>query len=205
VAVLAFDTSTARTAVCVIAGDVLVERSEVSNKPGESLAPLVEAVLADAGVEPSALGAIGVGLGPGPFTGLRVGIVFAAAMAHSLSVPVHGFCSLDAYGVTDGLAVSDARRREVYWARYRSAERVDGPHVTTPAVLAEQLDGDTVTGTRLYAELLHGEGDEYPSAERLARLALRDLELGRESTVLSPLYLRRPDAEESFTPKSVLS
>ena len=82
------------------------------------------------------LDAVVVGCGPGPFTGLRVGMATAAAYGHALGIPVYGVCSLDAIGVDtagDVLVVTDARRREVYWARYRDGVRVDGPAVNAPA------------------------------------------------------------------------
>ena len=81
------------------------------------------------------LEAIVVGCGPGPFTGLRVGMATAAAYGHALGLPVHGVCSLDAIGIVAGgnlLVVTDARRREVYWARYRDGVRVEGPAVAAP-------------------------------------------------------------------------
>ena len=82
------------------------------------------------------LDAVVVGCGPGPFTGLRAGMATAAAYGHALDIPVHGVCSLDAIGVRttgDTLVVTDARRREVYWARYRDGVRTDGPAVNAPA------------------------------------------------------------------------
>ena len=82
------------------------------------------------------LDAVVVGCGPGPFTGLRVGMATAAAYGHALGIPVHGVCSLDAIGVRtsgDTLVVTDARRREVYWARYRDGVRIAGPAVNAPA------------------------------------------------------------------------
>ena len=93
------------------------------------------AALADAGLAVADLDAVVVGCGPGPFTGLRVGMATAAAYGHALGIPVYGVCSLDAIGVdTAGevLVVTDARRREVYWARYRDGVRVDGPAVSAP-------------------------------------------------------------------------
>ena len=77
-----------------------------------------------------------VGCGPGPFTGLRVGMATAAAYGHALGVPVFGVCSLDAIGgqtAGEVLVVTDARRREVYWARYADGVRVDGPGVAAAA------------------------------------------------------------------------
>ncbi len=102
----------------------------------ERLTPNVLAALADAGLGMADLGAVVVGCGPGPFTGLRVGMATAAAYGHALGVPVYGVCSLDAIGgqtTGETLVVTDARRREVYWARYRDGVRIDGPSVNAPA------------------------------------------------------------------------
>ena len=102
----------------------------------ERITPNVLAALADAGLAMADLGAVVVGCGPGPFTGLRVGMATAAAYGHALGIPVYGVCSLDAIGgltTGDTLVVTDARRREVYWARYRDGVRIDGPAVSAPA------------------------------------------------------------------------
>ena len=102
----------------------------------ETLTPNVVAAVAEAGLTMADLDAVVVGCGPGPFTGLRVGMATAAAYGHALNLPVYGVCSLDAIGVlTTGevLVVTDARRREVYWARYRDGVRIEGPDVAAPA------------------------------------------------------------------------
>ena len=113
---------------------------------GELLAPAVAEVLTEAGARPADLAAIVAGVGPGPFTGLRVGLVTAASMGHALGVPTYGVCSLDALGwaATDPsrggddrvLVATDARRREVYWAVYAAGRRVTDPAVDAPAVVA---------------------------------------------------------------------
>ncbi|MGV0602167.1 tRNA (adenosine(37)-N6)-threonylcarbamoyltransferase complex dimerization subunit type 1 TsaB, partial [Mycolicibacterium pulveris] len=128
------DESTTRNA---ISARILGQRVTVDARAhAERLTPNVVDALADAKVRFYDLDAIVVGCGPGPFTGLRVGMATAAAFGHALGVPVHGVCSLDALGVeTTGevLVVTDARRREVYWARYRDGVRVAGPAVNAPA------------------------------------------------------------------------
>jgi len=104
---------------------LLAERVTIDARAhAEQLTPNVLAALGDAGLSVGDLGAVVVGCGPGPFTGLRVGMATAAAYGHALGIPVHGVCSLDAIGiesagtVSEVLVVTDARRREVYWALY---------------------------------------------------------------------------------------
>jgi len=161
--------------------------------------------------------AIVCGAGPGPFTGLRVGMVTAAALGDGFGVPVYGVCSLDAiavaassgYAVSGGAAVADllvatdARRREVYWAAYRGCARVDGPHVQRPAELARLLPSLGVTaaagaGAVLYADVLGLPLLDlpYPTAAGLVAVAAGALRSGAPPQPLVPLYLRRPDAAE---------
>jgi tRNA threonylcarbamoyl adenosine modification protein YeaZ len=201
--VLGLDTSTPAVSVALVdSGESVAERVVVdARRHGELLAQGIAAVLSEAGLDRRALGAVAVGLGPGPFTGLRVGVVTAATLADALGIPSYGICSLDALGEGARLAVTDARRREVYWARYdESGSRVDGPHVSKPAYLAESLDGLPVVGdgALLYDAVLGGREPRYPSAVRIAQLALQG-----EPGSLVPMYLRRPDAEEPGAPKRV--
>jgi tRNA threonylcarbamoyl adenosine modification protein YeaZ len=186
VVILAIDTATPAVTAGIVKLDgieVLAERVTVDARAhAEQLTPNVLAALADAGLTVDDLGAVVVGCGPGPFTGLRVGMATAAAYGHALGIPVHGVCSLDAIGVNtvgDALVVTDARRREVYWARYRDGVRVDGPAVNSPA---------DVVGA---AEAL-GRPAVYPTAAGLVR-AVTDWTA--EPAPLIPLYLRRPDAK----------
>lgn len=222
--VLALDTSAAASAAVVDdAGRTLATRSSgETRRHAEALTPLLDAVLAEAGVPRTALTAVVVGTGPAPFTGLRVGLVTARTLGLALGVPVHGVSSLDALALTalstpehagrEVLVVTDARRKEVYWARYRAVvglgtdpgvEPVAGPGVDTPAVVAAQggdgqgLDGLLVVGAAagLYPELLPGTPAVLDPAD-LARVALARLAVGGPGLELStePLYLRRPDA-----------
>ncbi len=199
--ILAIDTATpAVTAGVVRRGessvDVLAERVTVDARAhAEQLTPNVVAALADAGFTVDDLDAVVVGCGPGPFTGLRVGMATAAAYAHALGIPVHGVCSLDAIGVDttgDALVVTDARRREVYWARYRDGLRVDGPAVNAAADVPP--GADAVAGSPEHAALfgLPRLAAVYPSASGLTR-ALRDWTV--PPAPLVPMYLRRPDAK----------
>ena len=199
--VLALDTSTVVTVGIATDGRIVASgRVDDSRAHAEELMPLVARVMDEAGLALADVDALVAGVGPGPFTGLRVGVVTATTLAEILGVPVRGVCSLDAIaaqwadaGAPDAFVVAtDARRREVYWARYEaSGRRVDGPHVTAPAeVPALPLAGP---GASLVGEV---DGPETLDAGWLAA----DL----PDAGLEPLYLRRPDAEASTKVKSTL-
>jgi tRNA threonylcarbamoyladenosine biosynthesis protein TsaB len=184
--ILAIDTSTPAVTAGVAKLDgmeVLAERVTVDARAhAEQLTPNVLGALADAGLTVDDLGVVVVGCGPGPFTGLRVGMATAAAYGHALDIPVHGVCSLDAIGINtagEALVVTDARRREVYWARYRDGVRVDGPAVNAPA---------DVPGAAEALELP-------PVYPRVAGLVRAVADWTAEPAPLVPLYLRRPDAQ----------
>ena len=117
--------------------EVLAERAVPSgNRHAELLTPAISDVLADAGLRMGDLEAVVTGLGPGPFTGLRVGVVTAAALADARGLPVVGVCSLDAIGSGARTVVTDARRKEIYWATYAAdGTRIDGPAVVRPEEL----------------------------------------------------------------------
>lgn len=216
--VLVLDTATpaVTAAVASIASDGVVtiagEHSVVDGKAhGELLAPQIEAALGDARASVRDLTAIVAGLGPGPFTGLRVGLVTAASMSDTLGIPAYGVCSLDALGAAttgDALVATDARRKEVYWATYTNGVRVEGPNVAKPAdVDAGPADHAVGEGALKYADQLGlavaPEATAYPRAEWLARLAADRVLAQAPSERLTPLYLRRPDAVEPGTPKKV--
>ncbi|MGV1088471.1 MAG: tRNA (adenosine(37)-N6)-threonylcarbamoyltransferase complex dimerization subunit type 1 TsaB [Mycobacterium sp.] len=201
--VLVIDTSTSAVLAAVLRRhddgriEPVAERVTVDARAHvELLTPNVLAALADAGLTMAGLDAVVVGCGPGPFTGLRVGMSTAAAYGHALGVPVHGVCSLDAIGgQTDGevLVVTDARRREVYWARYRDGVRVEGPAVCSATDVP--IDGVAqVAGSPAHCALfaLPQTGPEGPTPVGLVA-AVGDW--GREPDPLIPLYLRRPDAK----------
>jgi len=166
---------------------------------GELLAPSIQAVIAEGGAAPRDLAAIVAGLGPGPFTGLRVGLVTAVAMAHTLGIPTYGVCTLDAFAHgTSGrlLVATDARRREVYWAEYADGQRVAGPSVSAPAAIETAATNATGDGAVRYRDVLGLPvvGPQFPPAAALAALAA-DRVLAKATTEpLTPLYLRRPDA-----------
>ncbi|BBY57473.1 tRNA (adenosine(37)-N6)-threonylcarbamoyltransferase complex dimerization subunit type 1 TsaB [Mycolicibacterium sarraceniae] len=199
--VLVIDTATpAVTAAVVIRGEGLVVAGERitldARAHAETLTPNVVAAVADAGMTMSDLDAVVIGCGPGPFTGLRVGMATAAAYGHALNLPVRGVCSLDAVGIeTTGevLVVTDARRREMYWARYRDGQRIDGPDVAAPTDVPVG-DAEAVAGSPEHAGLfaLPVVGPAYPTATGLVA-AVTDWT--GEPAPLVPLYLRRPDAK----------
>ena len=203
--ILTIDTATpAVTAGVVRRGpsgvEVLGERVTVDPRAhAEQLTPNVLGALADAGLSMADLEAVVVGCGPGPFTGLRVGMATAAAYGHALGLPVFGVCSLDAIGVDtagDVLVVTDARRREVYWARYRDGVRVDGPAVNAPADVP--AGASAVAGSPEHAALfgLPQLPPTVPTASGLVRAV--DWDAAPEPLV--PLYLRRPDAKPQQQP-----
>ncbi|MBP2403474.1 tRNA (adenosine(37)-N6)-threonylcarbamoyltransferase complex dimerization subunit type 1 TsaB [Streptomyces syringium] len=208
---LALDTATPAVTVALHDGDTVVaESSQVdARRHGELLLPAVDRVLAEAGRTLDAVTGIVVGVGPGPYTGLRVGIVTAATFASALSVPVHSLCSLDGIAYAAGQAglegefvvATDARRKEVYWARYADARtRVTEPAVDRPADLTEPLAGLTAVGAGavLYPDAfsdVRADLPQHQSAGALASLAAEKLRTGGEFLPDQPLYLRRPDAQ----------
>ena len=200
---LTLDTATPAVTAAVVSRDdtgvatLLAERITLDARAhAEMLTPNVVSALADADLSMADLDGVVVGCGPGPFTGLRVGMATAAAYGHALGVPVYGVCSLDAIGVlTTGevLVVTDARRREVYWARYRDGIRVDGPAVAAPADVP--VDGvRAVAGSPDHVGLfgLPTLDIAYPTPVGLV-IAVPDW--AAEPEPLVPLYLRRPDAK----------
>ncbi len=198
-----------------------------AHRHAELLAPAVAKVIADAGASPADLTGIVTGVGPGPYTGLRVGIVTARVLGAALGIPVYGLCSLDVIAAdalssdavataglaggrlaADFLVATDARRRELYWARYDAAgRRVSGPDVSRPAEIPAAGLPVAGEGPMLYPELLpEAIGPAYPAAATLCRVALAALADGDPDGHLlppEPLYLRRPDAREPGAPKRV--
>jgi tRNA threonylcarbamoyl adenosine modification protein YeaZ len=219
VLVLTIDTATAAvTAGLAWIGpdsvEVRAERVTVdARRHGEALAPGIRDCLAEIGASPADLAAVVAGAGPGPFTGLRVGLVTAAAFADSLRIPAYAVCTLDAIAATAPgqplLVASDARRKEVYWATYDAAgARLTGPDVDRPA---DVDPGGSVAaagaGAELYAEILSlpVTGSPYPPVAALAALAADRVRADAPGEPLTPLYLRRPDAVEPTARKAVLA
>jgi tRNA threonylcarbamoyl adenosine modification protein YeaZ len=166
---LVIDTSTSRTIVGVVDGDrVLFESfAEGATDHGRAVSDLVSQAL----VKASNPDRVVVGMGPGPFTGLRVGIAFARTFALAREIPVIGVCSLDAIEVdaTEYTVAIDARRKEIYWAKYRDGVRVEGPSVNKPDEVSDFIF------------------DRYPSVAKL-------VDISAQQNEGEPFYLRRPDA-----------
>ncbi|MGA5319895.1 tRNA (adenosine(37)-N6)-threonylcarbamoyltransferase complex dimerization subunit type 1 TsaB [Streptomyces seoulensis] len=204
---LALDTATPAVTVALHDGtDVVASSSQVdARRHGELLLPAVDRVLAAAGAKLDAVTGIVVGTGPGPYTGLRVGLMTADTFGLALGVPVHGVCTLDglayAADITEGpfVVATDARRKEVYWATYAdSRTRLTGPAVDRPADIAEQVAGLPAVGAGalLYPDTFPDAHEpEHVSAAALASLAAERLAAGQELDEPRPLYLRRPDAQ----------
>jgi tRNA threonylcarbamoyl adenosine modification protein YeaZ len=168
--VLAIDTSTSRTSVAIIEADTVIFSGflDGATAHGPSLPALVQEALRVSDVDE-----VVVGMGPGPFTGLRVGIAFAQSFALARDIPVRGVSSLDAIAAQinekDFIVTVDARRKEVYWARYTDGVRVGEPAVNFPA---------DVSGAPIHADL-------FPDMQALVILP---------GNIAEPIYLRRPDA-----------
>jgi tRNA threonylcarbamoyl adenosine modification protein YeaZ len=230
VLVLALDTATPAVTAGVVEltpdspPRLLAQRVTVNSKAhGELLTPHLQAALAEAGHRLSDLDAIVCGSGPGPFTGLRVGLVTAAALGQALNRPVYPVptpdaIALDAVALATAtgkplLVATDARRKEVYWAAYDAVgRRTDGPHVDRPADLVAKLPSllpavveAAGEGAEMYADVIGLPVVEarYPSPVSLVAAAADELLAGARPAALTPLYLRRPDAVEPVGRKRV--
>jgi tRNA threonylcarbamoyladenosine biosynthesis protein TsaB len=221
--ILGIETATVQ-AGCAIGGHegVLAEAHSARGKRhAENLVPAIDFICEQAGVELGEIGVVAVDVGPGLFTGLRVGVATAKALAFALRVPMIGVASLDllAFPVRFSnrliVAAIDARRGELYYAFYRQVpggvQRLGDHLLGTPDDLASELlaTGEEVLlvgdGAHRYAEAFEGlarveivdAGSSHPSAASLVQLAhaqaLRE-EFERPE-VIEPIYLRRPDAE----------
>jgi tRNA threonylcarbamoyladenosine biosynthesis protein TsaB len=217
VLVVGFDTATPAVSVALHDGERVVSEAFAldARRHGELLTPMIAKVMADAGASRGDLTGVAVGVGPGPYTGLRVGVVTARVLGAVLSVPVHGVCSLDVIASaapgtagTEFLVATDARRREVYWARYDAAgRRLEGPAVgradSIPGAAHLPVAG---AGGQLYPEAFGAMiGPLYPDARVLCAIVAGEPPgLARPPLLpAEPLYLRRPDAREPGPPKRV--
>lgn len=209
--ILAFDTAAPVVSVAVHDGERVVGEATGADAMahGESLAPAMADALEQAGAAMADVTDVAVGVGPGPFTGLRVGVVTALTLG-STGKTTHGVCSLDIVAAEvdwDGpfIVATDARRKEVYWALYDSAHpgghRIEGPAVDRPSDLAALHRGVPIIGrgAALYADILdHEPGPLDPSAAVLAS----GIAAGTfDELPLQPLYLRRPDVAQPAAPK----
>jgi len=228
VLVVGFDTATPAVSVALHDGERVIAESFAldARRHSELLMPMIAKVMADAGAARADLTDVAVGVGPGPYTGLRAGVMTARVLGAVLGVPVHGVCSLDVIAAAreglggsspqastlavgpEFLVATDARRHEVYWARYDAAgRRVEGPLVGQASSIPGAADLTAAgTGGQLYPEAF-GEviGPAYPDARTLCNIVAGSL-TGRPGSPLlapEPLYLRRPDAREPGPPKRV--
>jgi tRNA threonylcarbamoyl adenosine modification protein YeaZ len=207
---LAIDTS-AGTSVAVVDRDrgIIAQRSEHDTRShAEVIGNLIVDCLAESAVPIAALSAVAVGMGPGPFTGLRVGIAAAQAFALGAGKPIVRVVSHDAIAFgryADGfsgplLVVTDARRREVYWSAYSGPDvaglpqRVGEPGLARPDDLPDAVPG--------YAEYERLDAQQV-SAGSLGMLAETLFVNGRPFAGATPLYLRSPDVTVPHGPKRV--
>jgi tRNA threonylcarbamoyl adenosine modification protein YeaZ len=224
VLLLAIDTATSAITVALHDGDGVLAESRTldARRHGEYLAPGIAQLFEQAGRKPAEVTAVVAGTGPGPFTGLRIGLVTARTFAFACGIPAFGVCSLDAMAHEAWLenaaelgqscvVATDARRKEVYWARYdvtaSGVERRDEPMVAKAEAIADQVRGLPVIGRGgvLYAEWFGRPLDPLDvSAGALAALAARRLAAGVELPAAEPMYLRRPDATPLAPRKPVL-
>ena len=177
--VLAIDTATSRTSVALIVeGNVKwSEFEDGATAHAEAVPRLVQKSLAINNEVTSVI----VGMGPGPYTGLRAGISFAQAFAWARNIEIRGVCSLDAIAsqAPEYIAAPDARRTEIYWAAYKDGRRVDGPHVNLPS----EVVGQTFVGEGAHKYGLAPQAT-FPDVSIFHTLQPVD----------QPMYLRRPDA-----------
>lgn len=205
--VLAIDTAT----TALVTGVVDTESGQLTQRVladtrahNERLMPTILEVMSEAGLELGNLDAIVAGVGPGPFTGLRVGMATAQALADALSIPLHGVCTHDAIahaalaGAEEkdaALVATDARRKEIYWATYRAGQRLTGPDVSKPGELSVQDIAQVVIPEKLADQLPEElaalpRSEAAPTAEGLVAVARLDA----DPAPFVPRYLRRPDA-----------
>lgn len=225
--ILALDTSTSQVSVAIGDAGAVVGSVQLvgGRRHAEQLAPAIEYLRGECGVDFDHLAAIAVGIGPGLFTGLRVGVTTAKVMAQALRIPVVGVPSLDlvAFPLRHSprtiVTVLDARRHEVFAARYRTVpggvQRVSDYAVHAPAELVADLiadvadfphgvllAGDGVTRfAREFAAIEHAEvaGPEFAAPNVAALVTLATARAEREEfeppADLRPMYLRQSDAE----------
>jgi tRNA threonylcarbamoyladenosine biosynthesis protein TsaB len=225
--VLGIETSTSHVSVAIGSATELVAAYQLGRGATQDqvIVPAIEKLLKDAGVSYRQMGGVAVGLGPGLFTGLRVGVATAKTLAHTLSVPVVGFSSLDllAYGVRytrrSICACIDARRKEVFWAFYRpvpgGVQRITDFRVAAPEHCVNEIEARAEpvlavgNGPLVYRSAFESLGDRIefagiadssPTAVALTELAVRRFEREDSDRLseLKPLYIRKSDAEVTW-------
>jgi len=198
---LGFDTSAAHCAAALLSGDRIIasRHEEMGKGQAERLMPLIEEVLSEGGAALGDLSALGVGIGPGNFTGIRISVAAARGLALALGIPAVGVSGLEALsldGPRPALACLDARRDHLYLQRFaQGADR--GPALVPFEDVADwALPGLTVIGTRgdeVAARLGAGQAEAvHPPAPAIARIAAARWQSGGPRP--APLYLRAPDA-----------
>lgn len=202
---LAIDTS-AGTSVAVVDRDrgILAQADDAdTRRHAEVIGTLIERVLAVSGVTPTGLSGVVAGMGPGPFTGLRVGIAAARAFAFGIGKPVVPLISHDALALDlrePVLVVTDARRREVAWSAYAPGDELGLPvRVAGPALAAPDELDTVVPGYNTYRRV---DAASIPAGP-LGMLGERLFAAGRGFGPSEPLYLRAPDVTPSAGPKRV--
>jgi tRNA threonylcarbamoyladenosine biosynthesis protein TsaB len=229
--VLGLETSTGHSSVCIGDQRGLMAAASLGRgrAHGEFVAPAIRFCLDRAGIDLGSLAGIAVGLGPGLYTGMRVGLASAQTIAHARHLPVVGLASLDLLAFPVRYvrrlicSVIDARRREVFWAFYRSApggvQRMTDFRVGPPDKLAGEIEATNEDvlcvgdGALAYQQLIESTGAEvasvlsaFPTAQSLVELALPRFmrEETQRAEELRPIYLRKPDAQISWRNRGAL-
>ncbi len=203
--ILAIDTSVGVSVAVLSDTEVLAEFSDTQHGiQGEQTATKISEMIKHAGLNVSDISNVIVGVGPGPFTGLRVGLATAQAFGFARNIPVTGICSLDAVAFDFAkpcVVVTDARRKELYWAKY-DLGRVTGPNVDRPENIVAISNTEIFVGpaAQLYPDVLVG----HVMPLRAAALGLLFASGQAQEVPVLPMYLRKPDAQEPTTRKSVL-
>lgn len=216
--VLALDTAGPVIGVALaLDGDVRVRTERVRRGAESRLVPWVQELCAEGGVALTGLDGLAVSVGPGAFTGLRVGLATALGLALGAGLPVWGCGSLRARAAaaaepdTDVLAMLDARKQRVYAALFRDGRALRGPEDCAPGHALRDLQPGFVAtgeGSALYAEQVLEAGGrlaaapEDPGVAALARLGLAGLARGEgtDPTEVRPVYVRAPDARPRAVP-----
>jgi tRNA threonylcarbamoyl adenosine modification protein YeaZ len=222
---LALDTATLTLSVALVSDQiVLAEVSEVAaQSQAERLPILLEQLLNQAGKHRSEINLVAVGVGPGAYTGLRVGIMFATAFARATNAELVGICTHDAIAPDQysGFVVTDARRKEVYVSRYTNGKRIASPTVSKPNQIATTNSSVIGDGVGVFSEIFPTGKNVSISAGRIGQLVNAAIAVGEKPTEVVPklsaatengaaalpaeiglllqpypLYLRRPDATE---------